>query len=134
MKRVFADTHFFIAVLSTRDAAHQRAMELIASTEVDEIVTTAWVLAELADGMYRCNERDRCASFIQDLRQDERVRLMEATAEVFWRGFDLYRSRNDKEWSLTDCISFTIMTDEAITEALTGDRHFEQAGFAALLA
>lgn len=42
-------------------------------------------------------------------------------------------SRSDKDWSLTDCISFMIMTENAMKEALTGDRHFEQAGFVALL-
>ena len=46
---------------------------------------------------------------------------------------DLYDSRNDKQWSLTDCISFVVMQDYEITDALTGDHHFEQAGFRALL-
>jgi hypothetical protein len=45
----------------------------------------------------------------------------------------LYFQRRDKEWSLTDCISFTVMSDEGLTDALTGDHHFEQAGFTALL-
>ena len=54
--------------------------------------------------------------------------------ELFARGMDLYRSRHDKDWSLTDCISFVVMADEGLAEALTGDRHFEQAGFKALLA
>ncbi len=50
------------------------------------------------------------------------------------RGRELYRGRPDKEWSLTDCISFVVMRDEHLTEALTADRHFEQAGFKPLLA
>jgi uncharacterized protein len=45
----------------------------------------------------------------------------------------VFRQRPDKEWSLTDCISFAAMREENLTEALTGDRHFEQAGFRALL-
>lgn len=49
------------------------------------------------------------------------------------RGVDLFEQRPDKEWSLVDCISFGVMQDEKLTEALTGDRHFEQAGFVALL-
>jgi len=44
---------------------------------------------------------------------------------------DLYRSRTDKNWGLTDCLSFVIMKQHALTEALTTDRHFEQAGFRA---
>jgi predicted nucleic acid-binding protein len=49
------------------------------------------------------------------------------------RGIQLYDSRPDKQWSLTDCISFVVMQDRGIVEALTGDHHFEQAGFTALL-
>jgi predicted nucleic acid-binding protein len=44
-----------------------------------------------------------------------------------------YESRPDKAWSLTDCISFVVMNQHGLTEALTGDHHFEQAGFTALL-
>jgi predicted nucleic acid-binding protein len=53
--------------------------------------------------------------------------------QLFAEGISLYRSRLDKEWSLTDCISFVVMRREGLTEALTGDHHFEQAGFVALL-
>jgi predicted nucleic acid-binding protein len=52
---------------------------------------------------------------------------------TFVQGVELYRNRSDKDWSLTDCISFVVMTREGITEALTADRDFEQAGFKALL-
>jgi len=52
---------------------------------------------------------------------------------LFDRGCELYISRSDKEWSLTDCISFVVMRREELTDALTADRHFEQAGFSALL-
>ena len=133
MRRLFADAHFYLAMLSERDSAHLQAMEFIAAAEVDEIVTTAWVLAEIADGMNRPGERERCAAFIDDLLNDEYTRLIEADSELFWRGFALYRERRDKEWSLTDCIFFVVMSDEKISEALTGDHHFEQAGFKALL-
>ena len=58
---------------------------------------------------------------------------MPASSELMERGFDLFSRRPDKEWSLTDCISFIVMSEEGITEALTGDHHFEQAGFTILL-
>jgi hypothetical protein len=48
-------------------------------------------------------------------------------------GLGLYGRRLDKEWSLADCIAFVVMKDEGITDALTTDRHFEQAGFKVLL-
>jgi predicted nucleic acid-binding protein len=67
------------------------------------------------------------------VEQNPFVRIIPPSDEQYARGFDLYRRRPDKEWSLTDCISFVVMAEEGLTEALTGDKHFEQAGFAALL-
>ena len=58
---------------------------------------------------------------------------MPASRRLFTRGLALYKERTDKEWSLTDCISFVIMRDLKLSAALTADRHFEQAGFMALL-
>jgi len=92
------------------------------------------VLVELADGMSRGQGRKVCARFIEDLRAAGTIRVFEPATALLWRGFDFYRQRGDKECSLTDCISFVVMADEVLTDALTGDWHFEQAGFVALLA
>ena len=132
--RVFADTHYFIALLSARDAAHASAVRWQFDEHVREMVTTSWVLVELADSMNLPREREIAAEFIVQLRASPDTRITPLSEELMWRGFELYRSRRDKEWSLTDCISFLVMGDEGLTEALTGDRHFEQAGFTALLA
>jgi predicted nucleic acid-binding protein len=78
-----------------------------------------------------CASRARAAFA---MRQRGETRIVEASADLFWRGFELYGQRTDKDWSLTDCISFVVMRDEDLTGALTGDHHFEQAGFTALLA
>ena len=134
MSRVFADTHFFVALLSSRDAQHARAVEVYGEQDFEEIVTTAWILSELADGMNRTHVRSPCHRFIQRLRQRGDTRIVEAERGLFWRGFDLYGQRKDKEWSLTDCISFVVLEDEGLTEALTHDHHFTQAGYVALLA
>jgi uncharacterized protein len=56
-----------------------------------------------------------------------------ADTRLFQRGVDLFEQRQDKDWSLTDCLSFVVMRDEGISQALTGDEHFEQAGCTALL-
>ncbi len=134
MSRVFADTHFYIALLSRGDADHARADEFLSQGKCAEVVTTAGVLLELADGMSGVRVRERCARFIAGLRASKTTKLIALSDEIVERGLALYRSRLDKEWSLTDCISFVVMADEGLTEALTGDRHFEQAGFVALLA
>ena len=132
--RVFADTHFFIALLSERDTAHEAALRRQREMDCHELVTTGWVLVELADGMTLPGEREVCAAFIECLRRASGTRIVPLSEELLWRGFDLYRRRQDKDWSLTDCISFVVMSDEGLSEALTGDHHFEQAGFTALLA
>jgi uncharacterized protein len=61
------------------------------------------------------------------------VKIIKANDALFQAGMNLYRNRPDKGWSLTDCISFVVMREHAVQEALTGDHHFEQAGFTALL-
>lgn len=80
-------------------------------------------------GLRGYNERDTANL----LETDAKVTVIPADRSWFERGVDLYRRRPDKEWSLTDCISFVVMEEEEIREALTADAHFEQAGFVALL-
>jgi uncharacterized protein len=84
--------------------------------------------------MSKLATRSKCKEFIENLREGRETRIIEPSAELFWRGFGLLGERPDKEWSLTDCISFVAMTDEGLSEALTGDHHFKQAGFTMLLA
>ena len=69
----------------------------------------------------------------QDLLTDEAVTIIPPDAALFDRGLALYASRLDKDWSLTDCISFVAMQEQGLEEALTGDQHFAQAGFSVLL-
>ena len=70
---------------------------------------------------------------VPHLRSDPQTKILPATRELLERGFDLFARRPDKDWSLTDCVSFVVMQDESLNEALTTDHHFEQAGFTALL-
>ena len=132
MKRVFADTFFFMAVLNRRDAAHPRAIEAYGHADY-EFVTTEWVLTEVADAAASPALRQGFKEFFQLLENDEKVEIIPASHERFRSGLKLYFERPDKEWSLTDCISFVVMQESDITDALTGDHHFEQAGFVALL-
>jgi len=66
-------------------------------------------------------------------RTDQSLTIVEANHELFEHGLDLFGNRPDKSWSLTDCISFVVMQAHGLTEALTADHHFEQAGFVRLL-
>jgi predicted nucleic acid-binding protein len=134
MNRVFADSFFFFALLNDRDEAHVQALEFAGAFH-GEIVTTHWIIAELADGM--ADAPLRRAAFLRFwdvFRADPAFVLLPLTQDLFEDGLLMYRRRPDKEWSLTDCISFAAMRQHRLDEALTGDKHFEQAGFACLLA
>ena len=91
------------------------------------------MITEVADALAGAQHRKVSETFYQVLKAEKRVRVLPPDAAYWERGLRLYFERSDKEWSLTDCISFTVMHEEGLTEALTGDRHFEQAGFSALL-
>jgi hypothetical protein len=96
-------------------------------------VTTDFVIIELANIFSRVVGRANVTQFIKSLRLDPDTVVVSASGDLVERGFDLFSRRHDKEWSLTDCISFVVMEQHGVTEALTTDSHFEQAGFTKLL-
>jgi predicted nucleic acid-binding protein len=132
MKEVFGDTFYFVALLSPSDAAHVRAREMT-SNQSAILVTTAWVMTELANSLSKSETRAGFVRTLHALRSNTSVVIIGPESEVFDEGIGLYAARPDKDWSLTDCISFVVMEQRGITDALTGDHHFEQAGFRALM-
>ena len=131
MTDVFADTFYYLARLSQEDSAHDRAIEL--SRQITgRVVTTSWVLTEVADALNAPHQRAMASLLYDALRKDPRVTIVPPGQVVYELGWELYRQRADKAWSLTDCISFVVMDELSLREALTGDHHFEQAGFVAL--
>ena len=132
MTERFADSFYYLALWNRHDAYHQRAEALSASLR-GRVVTTAWVLTEVADALSARVDRQGAVRLIRALRADPECRIVPASEDFFERGWRLYVRRPDKDWSLTDCISFVVMRDNGITEALTADHHFEQAGFTILL-
>lgn len=132
MTPCFADTFCFLAMLNRNDEAHAKAVALFDSLR-RPIVTTGWVLTELGDALANTSGRRLFGPFVEKLRSDPRALVIPMTDELLDRGIKLYYSRPDHGWSLTDCISFLVMQERGMKEALTGDHHFEQAGFVALL-
>lgn len=133
MKPVFADMFYCVALLLAKDAAHHKAVAVTTRLK-SPVVTTAWVLAELANTMASPPNRHIFMSFFEALRQSPDVTIVPASRSLFVKDMALYGARQDKSWSLTDCISFVVMQQHRIREALTGDVHFQQAGFRMLLA
>jgi uncharacterized protein len=132
MNAVFADTFYFFALLSDKDEAHAEAVEWSKAYH-GRLVTTEWVLIELADGLASSQQRHLFPQIRRDLLTNPRYQVISLDFQLYEQGLLLYEARPDKEWSLTDCISFVVMKRDGITDALTGDNHFEQAGFVALL-
>lgn len=90
------------------------------------------VLMELADALSAPMARSTTVAFLRAVRADPLFDVIGYDAAVYQAGFDLFAARPDKAWSLTDCISFAVMTERGLYEALTADHHFEQAGFRAV--
>lgn len=132
MKVVFADTYYYLALVSPHDAGHERAAAF-SRTYHGRVLTTPWVLTEVADALASPDQRQVFVAMLADLKSDANTTIVVPTSQLFDGGCHLYSRRPDKGWSLTDCISFVVMEQYRIMEALTGDHHFEQAGFRVLL-
>ncbi|MBI3850571.1 MAG: type II toxin-antitoxin system VapC family toxin [Verrucomicrobia bacterium] len=132
MNLVFADTWFYLAILNRADPNHPRAVAASRS-ERRHRVTTDFVLVEVGDALSKTGNRDVFTRFHYWIQTHSGTTVIPASRQLLEDGLHLYRYRRDKDWPLTDCMSFVVMDDEGISDALTGDRHFEQAGFKALL-
>ena len=97
------------------------------------IVTTEWVLLEFADALSQSKAKPFAIEAIKRIRRLPMFHVVGFELAVQRAGFELYESRPDKDWSLTDCTSFAVMMQRGLSEALTADHHFEQAGFRAVL-
>ena len=131
MNAVFADTFFYLALLNDADPRHLRA--LAESKVARPILTTEFILVELGNACARAEDHADFLALVAGMRASSRVKIIPVSSELLERGLELMRERSDKDWSLTDCLSFVVMAEAELQSALTGDQHFEQAGFKALL-
>jgi predicted nucleic acid-binding protein len=133
MTDVFADAFYYIALLNPADRWHNVAIEATRNLQ-GRLVTTSWILVEVADALCAPSIRTYCYRFLQQLPSEPNTLIIPGEPHWYERGLIRFGSRRDKEWSLTDCISFEVMTQYGIHDALTGDQHFQQAGFNAMMA
>ncbi len=133
--KVFLDATYLIALVSARDQFHTAAVRLMAelATQRIRIVTTRAVMIEFGNSLARPELRRQVVQTLEDFHRDPSIEIIPLSEELFSKAFTLFRQRTDKAWGLTDCISFVVMSEREISEALTADEHFEQAGFVALL-
>lgn len=133
--RVFLDTAFVYALVNTRDAWHDRALEWQSrlAREACPLLTTQFVLMEIGDGLASLRFRKQASGIVRTLSSSPLVEVVPATEELVEHAIQLYLTRSDKNWGMTDCSSFIVMRQRGIADALTMDVHFQQAGFRPLL-
>lgn len=135
LDRVFLDTGFIVATQNQRDQYHERAKAIdVVLDNAKEIWTTDAVLLEISASLAKPPSRvAACRLWAQFHGGDAIFRAVSASPANLAEAMEIYRSRDDKAWSLTDCLSFLVMEQQGLSDALTADQHFEQAGFRALL-
>ena len=135
MAEVFADTGYWIAVTIHTDALHGVAIDLASRLRSHRIITTEAIFVEVLDHASKLGPywRRLTANLVQNTMQDSRIEILPQTSNLFADAVAFYSARLDQRWSLTDCMSFVVMRERGITQALAYDRDFEQAGFTALL-
>jgi predicted nucleic acid-binding protein len=131
----FADTAFWIALSRSRDQYHRdaRAWQDYLLRSGAFVVTTEAVCWEWLNAMSDSATRRIAAHGYERIRHDPRIEVVPQSAELSAGAVRLFTDRSDKDWSLTDCLSFIVMGRRNIREALAADRHFEQAGLRAVL-
>lgn len=131
----FVDASGWIALVNRNDGLRQQAVRIF-QRRLDErggFVTSSIVLLEVGNWLSPVSLRPLASRLLDRIEHSQRIEVVELTSELCGKGWQLYRQRADKEWGAIDCISFIIMQERNLLEALTGDRHFQQAGFSALL-
>jgi predicted nucleic acid-binding protein len=135
VEKIFVDTVAWLALLNKNDDLHTHARQVMKMLRRQRaaLITTEFVLLEVADALSAPAHRGRTVEFINGLRRLPLLSILPAHQSLWTAGWQLYSDRPDQDWSLTDCISFTVMTQERLTQSFTSDHNFEQAGFVKLL-
>jgi len=135
MNKIFIDASYAIALSSVTDRYHHKAVVLSEQIEstATALTTTRAVILEICNALARLHYRAAAIELLDSLEQDPNVEIIPLSEELYDRAMELYRQRPDKEWGITDCISFVVMKNHGLTKALTTDEHFKQAGLRAML-
>ncbi|MBE9248869.1 type II toxin-antitoxin system VapC family toxin [Dolichospermum sp. LEGE 00240] len=132
-ERLFLDTVFIQALLNKNDQYHTQAKALLPRVKnAVEVWVTEAVLIEVGNALSAVN-RTASVQFINQCYQTDNIKVVSVDTSLLMRALELYHSRQDKNWGLTDCISFIVMQEQGLIYAVTADIHFVQAGFVALL-
>jgi len=132
INKKFLGTSFTTALINDKDRYHEKAQEISPLYMRDCLITTDAILLEIGNAPAK-DFKDEALSVIKTLRNSNKTEVVEINSELFEKGLEIYETYRDKTWGLVDCISFVVMKEQNITDALTCDKHFAQAGFRALM-
>ena len=134
-KSYFVDTGFLIALAAPRDQFHGKALRIAQGirSESAVLITTRAVLFELGAALSGLRFRAGAAKMLSAMETDPAFEITAVDDASYLEAVALFEQHDDKEWSLTDCLSFVVMRARGLTDALSADHHFEQAGFTAML-
>jgi hypothetical protein len=135
MSELFLDSAYAIALSVANDEFHGRAMALRDQLKLQstKLITTRAILLEIGNALAKPPYRPAAIRLLEAIESDPTIEIIPISHQLYARGFQLFIARRDKDWGLTDCVSFIVMQDLGVTSALTTDQHFQQAGFRALL-
>ncbi len=131
-RTIFVDTSYIVALVNPPDSRHSVAKQLAKQFRDRPLLTTDVVLLEFGNALAGQRKRQAIGTIERFLSADN-IEVVRLNPELFDKGFALYKARQDKAWGLVDCISFVVMQEAGVTQALTADRHFAQAGFEVLM-
>lgn len=132
MAEAFIDTSFVIALINQRDQYRAQVLGLASQFDKRLLITTDAVHLEIGNALAR-NFKESSIQIIEHFLTSDNVEIIPLNSRLFASAFELYRSHLDKTWGLLDCVSFVVMRNFGVTQSLTADKHFEQAGFTILL-
>ena len=130
---VFLDASFFLAFLKPEDRDYPAAIRWARHYAGRPRLTTTVALAEAADKRPNRERWRRFEIFFVTLRADPSLTVVPVDLALLDRAMFFRQKHPARTWGLADCVSFVVMRDHGVTDALAGDKHFLEAGFDALL-
>ena len=124
MKRLFADTVYWIALTNSFDQYHAKAIEVSSALGNCRLFTTEAVLTEFLNALADKGPLVRAAAveMVEAIMSNSQVTVIPQSRRTFNRSLAFYKARPDKGYSLTDCGSMLLMRERRLSEALTTDR------------
>ena len=135
MRRLLVDTSGWLALLNVAETSPVRAGDIYRKrfSASWQIVTHDGILLEVGNSLSSQQWRNNVIAWRERVTSSERVLVVSLNETLLAKGWNLFAARKDKDWGIIDCLSFIVMQEHEIREALTADKHFAQAGFTRLL-